>query len=538
MLDTPSLVGTLIAGRYKLIERLGSGLSGDVYLAKHPVLGVRFAVKVLGEDFTDDEKAVTRLKHEAEVVGRINHPNIANTVDLGEMGHGLFYLVMEYVHGQSLGQELRRLDPELMGLKRSLSILKQLCHGLTTAHDSGVIHRAIKPSNILLTRSPSGEEQIKIIDFGLSKVMGEDGQSYVTRNRQILGSPVYMAPEQLTGAPVDRRADIYSVGVIAFQMLSGDLPFTGDTAIQIVAAQQHKPAPKLSLVRPADEAKVPSGLEKVFMQCLEIDREVRPRHISHITEAILMALPKVPDDEGGMRKSTITMVKGSQDEAALWSDASVNANDTAEIAIEDLEKIYSDHSVAPLPKLAQLSLEGKRNQVWNLINKKALELANLFQQYQLAPAELISYVATISALEEQEVAAETEIAVLKVQLDETDQQWRDRTSPLRDALLNLRVAHSRLMEDEEANAIILDTLDQQIVDLEGRLGHATSEIEQLQQQLDQQIEAVQGQLEVIQTHLGETQLYVLQLLRQCKQTNQPPDIVEGYAVLEKLIRHV
>lgn len=543
-MSSESLVGKLLAGRYHLIERLGRGVTGDVYLAKHPVLGVRFAVKVLGEDYSDDAHATQRLKHEAELVSRLNHPNIVSTVDFGETDDHRFFLIMEYVHGHSLKKELRTLDPSLMPLKRVLNLLKQLCHGLTTAHDTGVIHRAIKPANVLLSVSPSGDEQVKLVDFGMAKTISDDGQSHVTRNRQIVGSPRYMAPEQLTGSPVDRRTDIYSVGVVAYLMLTGDLPFHGKTPIQVVAAQQTKPAADLSLVRPADETKVPRDVRKVFMKCLKIDREKRPAHVSHLTEAILMALPRVPDEED--RPVTITTLAGSADEAHAWSvgsadpeDESVGPDDTAEVDLADLEKVYQAHFHHQQErKLSQLTPEQKSKRLWNVVNKKALELANLLQERRLASSALSSYLITWNALAEQEVATQTEIALYKAELNETDDQWREKTAPVRDALLNLRVAHSHLQEDQATNDAILATLDLQIDELEARLGAATDETEEQQRLLENHIINLNNELNTIQNSLGETQLQMLQILRQEKQPGLPPDLEENYATLENLLRAV
>jgi serine/threonine protein kinase len=539
-----SLVGKLLSGRYHLIELLGRGVTGDVYLAKHPVLGVRFAVKVLGEDYSDDSHATQRLKHEAELVSRLNHPNIVSTVDFGETDDGRFFIIMEYVHGHSLKKELRTLDPSLMTLKRVLNLLKQLCHGLTTAHDTGVIHRAIKPANVLLSVSPSGDEQVKLVDFGMAKTISDDGQSHVTRNRQIVGAPRYMAPEQLTSAPVDRRTDIYSVGVIAYLMLTGDLPYHGKTPIQVVAAQQSKPAAALSLVRPADETKVPREVEKVFMQCLEIDREKRPRHVSNLTEAILMALPRVPDEED--RPVTITTLAGSADEAQAWGESSVDSdddsvgpNDTAEVDLADLEKVYQAHfNHQQERKLSQLTPEQKNKRIWKVVNKKSLELANLLEQRRLASAPLSSYLITWNAMSEQEVATQTEIALHKEALNDTDGQWREQTASLRDAMLSLRVAHSHLMEDQAANATILETLNQQIYELETRLSNANQVTEDQQQRLENLLLNLQKDLQTIQTQLGETQLVVLQILRQDKPSGLPPDLEEAYATLENLLRHV
>jgi hypothetical protein len=318
-------------------------------------------------------------------------------------------------------------------------------------------------------------------------------------------------------------------------MLTGDLPFAGKKPIQVVAAQQEQSAPQLSLLRPADETKVPRALEKIFMACLAIDREERPRHVSLVTEAILMALPQVPDEE--QRKSTITRVAGSKDEAARWSSGDSTGEHTAEVEMIDIEQFYEEHGEKKR-ELSQLTEEQKRNKLWNIVAKKAFKLAKLLQEYKLAPDELSEYLVTITTLEEKEVDAETKITVLKEELNETDTQWREKTVSLRDALLNMRVAHSRLMEDQAGNQAIIDALDKQIDELETRVGGLTKETEAQQKKLEAQIESHRSELETIQNLLGETQLIVLQLLRQCKKPNQPPDVEESYAVLENLLRHV
>jgi len=317
-MGSQSLVGTTVAGRYRLVELLRRGISGDTYLAQHPMLGVRYQVKLVGDALSEDPAARKRLRHEAEVVSRLDHPNIITLHDFGETPEGRFYLVMEHLEGHSLRREIRRLDPDLMPLKRALVLLKQVCNALTTAHDVGIIHRGIRPANITLTRSRSGEEQVKLLDFGLSKVIRGD-EAEVTHNRPILGDPRYMAPEHLTGAPVDPRVDIFSVGVLAYKLVTGDLPFGGRKPIELIAAHQRGPAPELADMRPADLPAVPPNLERVFMRCLAVDREQRPRHVADLVEAILMAMPRVPDEAGEGKRHTITRVSGSADEARAWS---------------------------------------------------------------------------------------------------------------------------------------------------------------------------------------------------------------------------
>ncbi|MDY0000650.1 MAG: protein kinase, partial [Polyangia bacterium] len=524
--------------------------------------------------------------------------NIVGVADFGELPDGRFFLVMEYVHGRSLRQELDEIDPDIMGLRRSLVLLKQICNALTTAHDAGVVHRSVQPANVLLTRSPSGEEQVKLVDFGLAKRVKGHGRDSLTENRPIIGDPRYFAPEHLLGSPVDSRVDVFSVGVLAYEMLTGDLPFPGRNMMQVVALHQQGPAPELADMRPADAPKVPSSLERVLMSCLSIDREERPRHIADVVEAILMTLPRVPDEVREGRRHTITRVSGSSDEAARWVKtegeggragapsqkrsakrpasppppppqaarraAGERPAGSADPAL-DLARTHRSMR-APVPETsagtesepegfdvdldldgglgvgdqtqAGVSLDDFRVQIWNNINTTAAALVKLLQARGLCSTELSGYLEASRNLEEQEVANDTEIAVLKDRLDETDTRWRQRTGPLRDALLNLRQARGRLAEDESTNAVILDTLDQQIADLEERLGEATDELEELQREIENYLRSRQEEQEALQRKLGENQLIILQLLRFLKRPDFPREALEAYVSLEEMLRNV
>jgi len=203
----------------------------------------------------------------------------------------------------------------------------------------------------------------------------------------------------------------------------------------------------------------------------------------------------------------------------------------AELSEEDLLSV-EDNTVAGL------AMGDLREQIWNTINATAIELVKLLDRHGLSNEELSGYVQAITLLEEQESASETEIAVLKDRLDETDTRWRERTGPLRDALLSLRQARSRLAEDETTNHVILDNLDQQIGDLEERLGLANDELEELQQEIEKYLQARKDELEALQRKLGENQLIILQLLRFLKRPDHSSEVLELYRVLEDMLRNV
>jgi len=248
-----SLLGQTIGGHYKILSLLGHGGLGTAYLAQHLLLGARVVVKYLHQEKQHDAIAVARFRREAESTMGLRHPAIAAVQDFGT-DKGAFYLVSEYVEGQTLEsilQQETKLEPS-----RAFSILKQVAEALAIAHSKQIIHRDIKPSNIMIceTRDQHGaeavqgeasrrHEQVKVIDFGIAKALDEQSAN-LTQTGEIFGTPNYMSPEQCQGARVDCRSDIYSLGCVAYEMLSGKPPFVADSAIEVLMKHIHdKPVP-------------------------------------------------------------------------------------------------------------------------------------------------------------------------------------------------------------------------------------------------------------------------------------------------------
>lgn len=228
-----SYEGQIINDRYRIEHLLGKGGMGAVYAAKHVVLGKTVAVKFLHLEFVNDEDIVKRFYREAQAAAAIGHTNIIEVLDVGVSENQEPYLVMEYLEGESLATLLQRkgtLDFDI-----ACGIMEQVLDALHTAHTKGIIHRDLKPDNIFLAYSAAGHPTVKIIDFGISKFTEATGQSQLTKTGSLLGTPAYMSPEQARGDKgVDARADIYSMGVILYQMLSGRLPFRGENYNQLL----------------------------------------------------------------------------------------------------------------------------------------------------------------------------------------------------------------------------------------------------------------------------------------------------------------
>jgi serine/threonine-protein kinase len=219
--------GDFVAAKYRVEEILGRGGMGAVFRVTHSVTGKSFAVKWLLPQYNGGQEMAQRFIREAQVAGRVDHPNIVEVYDIGE-DRGSMYMVMELLQGESLAAHIARVGR--IPANQACQLLIPVARGLAAAHRSGIIHRDLKPDNIFLSVSTLGEPRPKILDFGISKMsaLASDANPALTREGVVMGTPHYMAPEQLRSHKVDERCDIYALGVILYQMLSGKLPFTGD----------------------------------------------------------------------------------------------------------------------------------------------------------------------------------------------------------------------------------------------------------------------------------------------------------------------
>jgi serine/threonine-protein kinase len=247
--------GTRVAGRFVIERLLGAGGMGAVYLARDEQLGEQVALKVIAGFALLDATATERLRREASLARRISHPNVVRLHDLGE-AHGLVFVSMEYVAGESLAHRIRRLGAIPPSQLRPLAL--QLCEGLAAAHAAGIIHRDLKPANVLI----DGQERVKLIDFGIAR---NDRAAGMTATNMIVGTPEYMAPEQVMGGAVDVRTDIYALGAVLYHALTGRAPFRGDSPIAVGLAHCHEPLVPPRQLRPD----VPEVWDTVICRALE-----------------------------------------------------------------------------------------------------------------------------------------------------------------------------------------------------------------------------------------------------------------------------
>lgn len=306
-----SLPGTqLLAGRYFLEERLGRGAMGQVYLAKDKRFDTRkVAIKTVRQDLLNSEdlqegEAIARFEREAQAAASIQHPNTVSVTDFGETEDGIFYLVMEYVEGETLHRLLRREGT--LPVKRAVRLLRQIADGVDAAHAINILHRDLKPANIFIMQKGKGDGFVKVGDFGLAKIVNQtvtDANSNATpSSRGIIGTPEFMSPEQMQPeVGVDKRADIYALGTIAYLMLGGKTPFTGDLMQLVMQKIMHKPPPLTSI-----RSDIPGDVERVIMRALEIEPAKRPDSVDEWIEQLEQAAEDVEESKrSGMSRLVI-----------------------------------------------------------------------------------------------------------------------------------------------------------------------------------------------------------------------------------------
>ena len=244
--EASAVVGQVLGGRYRILEHLGSGGMGAVYRAEHVHMRKSVALKVLHREMTFLSEVVARFEREAVAAGRIEHPNVAAATDFGRLEDGSFYLVLEFVEGRSLSKVLS-LERRL-AVPRALGIARQVADALRAAHAAGVVHRDLKPDNVMLVAQKPDSELVKVLDFGIAKLHLDDAnevnQPALTQAGAVFGTPEYMAPEQAQGGDVDARADLYTLGVMLYEMLAGATPFQSDDLVVVLTRQMtESPAP-------------------------------------------------------------------------------------------------------------------------------------------------------------------------------------------------------------------------------------------------------------------------------------------------------
>ncbi len=279
------LIGEALADKYLVEELIKTGGMGSVYRGKHVLMDKRVAIKVLRPSLAMDNDVVARFSREAKAASRISHPHAVNVTDFGESESGVVFLVMEYLDGQTLKEVIKREGA--MSLERTIEIVRQVAGALDAAHEQGVIHRDLKSDNIMLSHT-NGGDWAKVLDFGIAKIQQPEGVRDVdiTAANLVIGTPQYMSPEQCSqSGPIDKRSDIYSFGIIIYEMLAGRVPFTGESPTVIMMKQVQDEPPPISEFRPD----LPNGVAQIISRTLAKQPDDRFQSAGELSKALTEA---------------------------------------------------------------------------------------------------------------------------------------------------------------------------------------------------------------------------------------------------------
>jgi len=531
------LVGQVLAGRFRIADLLGAGAMGEVYVAEHSMLGRQFAIKVLHESVENDERLVERFRREARAASYLTHPNIVSIIDFGRTEEDQLYLVMEYVPGQSLMDAINALKGGRMQFARAVSILEQLTSAVQAAHEVGVVHRDLKPDNVLLADGGRGHEQVKILDFGLAKMMQDSELSRLTRKGEIFGTPAYMSPEQARGDFVGPAADIYSIGVMAYELCAGRLPFLYNTIPRLlIAHQQEVPVPPSQHVRPG-EWPIPNEIEAAILKCMAKEPAQRPSSVAELSSlfdhyaARARAMPSKVVPQVVLQEPA-----DGEDGDSDWCEVTYDATGDAytatllgdEHVVEEIEPSEPPPGEAP---------EGaSREWYWSQAVKKAKSLAHFLREQRLGTPELTRILGELADLEERTLSLDTEIALARSRTSELEKMTREAESRLRYAVMDLSMERGRLVDEGQVSSGVIQDLDFQIQSLESRLSEVYSERSQKMIKLEQSIRAREEHLVHYREQQVNAEARLVNTLHRSRPAVCPPDVQQGYLRLEDLLR--
>lgn len=356
-------VGEVVGGKYEIVSRLGAGGMGEVYLGVNKPLGQQVAVKFLSKKFTADENIILRFLNEARSYCKVTHPNAVTLLEYGQHEDGALYLITEFIDGNSLSDTLKEVGP--FGLEQLISISTQICEVLSAAHGQGVIHRDLKPDNIMLMQTSRGRYVVKVLDFGIAKIMDDDHENgAMTETGSVFGTPEFMSPEQACGDETDGRSDLYAVGIILFYLATGKLPFKGKNKLVVLHKQLHEAPPLPSEAR--DDIAVSAELERVILKCLRKAPGQRFQSADELLgalEAIDLANPHYQTPRRPTRNATQPTNPGDPHdsdaiETVVQSKiAQISNSDNSDN--QDISDFFTDRRAADVTELGDFSTENE-----------------------------------------------------------------------------------------------------------------------------------------------------------------------------------
>jgi eukaryotic-like serine/threonine-protein kinase len=327
------IVGTVLAGRYRIIRKLGEGAMGAVYLGEHLKIGRQDAIKVLRDNLATDAEALARFNRGARNVSAIRHPNVCTIYDYSDTGDGHQFLAMEFIPGETLKDVLDREG--VLPLHRAATIARQVADALQAAHDAGVVHRDLKPANIMIVPGRHGTETVRVVDFDLAKGARDGEEAEVTRIGWVVGTPEYMSPEQLTGDRLDGTSDVYSLALVFFRMITGTFPFRASSTHELIL--QRLTNPPLTLEEVVPDLRFPPGIQASLDRALQrnpVDRYAHAAEFGAELEAAMGSMSNpapavVAVESASVPQTRVVSVQRPSSVAADGEKEAVKANPAA-----------------------------------------------------------------------------------------------------------------------------------------------------------------------------------------------------------------
>jgi len=479
----------IIAGRFRILRLVGEGGMGAVYEAQHLVLPRRFAIKVLKPELSHDKSFVERFRREAIAAASVEHPNVIYITDFGATDEGSVYLVMEYLEGSGLDQLLSRQTR--LSMSRALPILAQVADALDTAHRVNVIHRDLKPENILLTEVRGQKDFVKLLDFGIAKLQTPQFAGVaLTMQGQVFGTAEYMSPEQAAGEPVDGRSDLYAVGCLAYEMLTGDPPFTG-TAVSVLQAHVRTPpaAPSTRL----REHRIPPALDALVLRCLAKNPAERYQTGAELRRDLLRVrglLFGMSEEIVARQRSTskhdvvsrAKMTEGWQSLGGSVPEIIVGPDPVAPLL---------DEGPPPTATTAQAAVLDP-NQLRGEYHDVLLELALALVRALLAPPETSEVLERLLVLEEELASLTGTIALAEQNFDRIRFDYGQREKRLRYAMLDLGMEQAEVRGRASADPRGAAGLQAQIDDLAYQITELNKRCAELEEERGTQINELAG----------------------------------------------
>jgi serine/threonine protein kinase len=468
------MAGAMLGDRYCVIRQLGEGAMGQVFLAEHLDLGRREAVKVLRPDIATDPAFVQRFRREARATNRVQHRNIVGLYDFGRLPDGRLFLAMELADGQPLDGVLR--EQGRLAVPRALSVIEQLATAVEHAHSHGVIHRDLKPENMILVEDRTGAEVLKILDFGIAKIIAPDYEESVqlTKQGEIFGTPAYMAPEQFRGATIDHRVDIYAIGCIAYELVVGEPPFVG-RLVELMRQHVDERPPRAS--RRLPEAGIPELLDTIIATCMEKEPGRRFQSAANVL-ALLRQIPELHGDRpvlrSGRKSRLLLDARASRDSFSEPTDVQEDRTDPHRgpwAAADDVSELGRTMLPTELGGAEADDLETSSREVLMELGERLVDRGE---------RDLIAAMGALRVAQDDLARVDQQVASLEARSDTIEQRSREREASLRFAIGELS------FDRQSAEEHMLADIDLQLNELQSRLAALR---QQTRGELDQILES-------------------------------------------------